>query len=158
MILINKILRKSVVNPFSNANKNLMNLENYNPDGSRTEAQMTKETTRLEETLEGLRQEKGFLEKEIIKEKNRFESKDAGADFTGEAEKDRQKQKQQQEEQQKQERIDQEGLKIGSLNINNLDKKVRYGIGLGLIGICAFILYWIMKQLSKPKDKFGKKK
>jgi hypothetical protein len=34
-----------------------MNLENYNPEGSKTESQLAKEQRILEETLEGLKQE-----------------------------------------------------------------------------------------------------
>jgi len=152
------ILRKNPVNPFSNANKNLMNLENYNPEGSRTESELAKLQARMEETLEGLKQEKNFLEKEILKEKSRFEHGSAGsADFIGESESEKQKQRQKDQEQQKKERIEQEGLKIGTININSLDIKLKYGIGFGLLLLCAGVIYWFMKELSVNKDRSGKK-
>lgn len=34
-----------------------MDLSNYNPDGTKSEAQIAKEQRRMEETLEGLKQE-----------------------------------------------------------------------------------------------------
>jgi len=131
-----------------------MNLENYNPMGNKSEAQLQKDQSRMEETLEALKQEKGFLEKEIAKEKLRFEQGSLGAgDFTGEREKESQRQKKQQQEQAEREKVEQEGLRIGSFNINSLDVKVRYAIGFGLMGLCVLVLFWFMKQL-----KFGQKK
>jgi hypothetical protein len=154
-----EILRRNPVNPFSNANKELMNLENFNLEGAKNEAQLAKEQTRMEETLEGLKMERGFLEKEIAKEKHRFEQGNVGADFTGEGEKERQKQRQQQQEQQKQERIENEGLKIGNFNINSMSLNVKYGVGLGLIAMCALVIFWFMRQLgpSIDRDRSGRK-
>jgi predicted RNase H-like nuclease (RuvC/YqgF family) len=135
-----------------------MNLENLNPEGSKSEAQLAKEQARLEETLEGLKQERSFLEKEIAKEKHRFEQGSVGADFTGEAERDRQNQRKKQEEQQRQERIEQEGLKIGTFNINSLDPKIKYGVGFGLLALCGLVIYWFMKELSKNRGRDSPRK
>ena len=135
-----------------------MNLENYNPEGAKNEVQLQKEIHRMEETLESLRQERTFLEKAIEKEKNRFEQGPGSTDFTGEENKERERQRQKQQEDERAERAEQDGLKIGNFNINSLDKRVKYGVGFGLILLCALVIYWFMKELSVNKDRDRPKK
>jgi len=127
-----------------------MNLELFNPEGAKSESQLHKDQSRMEETLESLKQERNFLEKEIMNQKNRFEQGPGSADFTGEETRERQ---QKEQEQQRKEKIEQDGLKIGSFNINSLDTKVKYGVGLGLLGLCALIIWWFMKELSINKGR-----